>query len=286
MSDKGQKQMMDPDQSEKSWTEAMLACGLDAAVGRRFQGLLHNLNGVAQAFSMQTELLGLMYRRADVILVRLENAASPDEAREAGRELGEILRRRAGLVEHLGKEVQILQNILQRAGGLLQPAAGTGESASRPLARIVEIELEFLRGDGFFKHRVRTEVDLAADLPPLCRNLTEIHQILGLLLEKGARVLAAAGESAAQPPTMTVTGRVGEGQLLLSVRDNGGPPAPAELEDLFSPFPATAAARFGPGLYLARQLAKRCGGELSGKALPAGTELTLTLPLAEVSRGR
>ena len=72
---------------EKAWEEAFVAYGLDAAVGRRFRGLTHNLNGVAQAFSMQTELLGMFFSRAGEILQQLEQAPTLEETREMGQKL-------------------------------------------------------------------------------------------------------------------------------------------------------------------------------------------------------
>ena len=71
----------------KKWEEAFIRFGFDAAVGRLFMGIIHNLNGVGQAFSMQVELLAMMFAQVDDLLVEIDQATSLAEAQEKSAEL-------------------------------------------------------------------------------------------------------------------------------------------------------------------------------------------------------
>ena len=47
------------------WESAYAEQMHDAALGKLFRGIVHNLNGLLQAFSMQAELLELMFQQAE-----------------------------------------------------------------------------------------------------------------------------------------------------------------------------------------------------------------------------
>ena len=69
-------------QDNKKWEEAFIRFGFDAAVGRLFRGIIHNLNGVGQAFSMQAELLNMMFGQVDGMLAEISRATSLEEAQD------------------------------------------------------------------------------------------------------------------------------------------------------------------------------------------------------------
>lgn len=266
--------------TQNEWEKAFAAYGLDAATGRLFRGLAHNINGVAQAFSMQTELLQMLFVQAGGLLAKVESATTLDEAREAGRKLQVMLERRAALVVHLEREVQVIQAIMRRCSGLV---AAAGESAAGPpfsLQAVIETELEFMNGDGFFKHKVKKELALAADLPPLHGDLVEIHQILAAFIENGAQALQVTFAAGQTSPGLAIsTGRSGE-QILLAVSDNGEGINPELQSRIFEPFYSTRPGRLGVGLWLARRLAERIGGAISCESAAGCTTFTLTIPLA------
>jgi signal transduction histidine kinase len=272
---------------DKDWEEAFVAYGLDAAVGRRFRGLIHNLNGVAQAFSMQTELLGMFFSRAREILQQLGEAPTLEEARELGRKLAEFLRGRAALVVYLEKEVGIMQEIMLRSSSLMEGRADRNGIDSRSLNAIIESELEFMNGDSFFKHRVRKELQMEENLPVFSRYYPEIHQIIGALLENCAQALAERGtpDSATVPAVMQISCIAAAGEVVLQVTDNGPGIAEADPERIFAPFYTTWPGHLGLGLYLARKMAERCGGTLVCQATPGRTLFTLRLPVEEAEIG-
>lgn len=267
-----------PEISPNEWGEAFAAYSLDAATGRLFRGLAHNINGVAQAFSMQTELLQMLFLQADTLLSQGENAASLEEAREACRKLKGLLERRASLAVHLEREVKVIQAIMQRCSGLV---AASSDSPGRPpfvLAAVVEIELEFMAGDGIFKHKVEKVLALPPDLPPLRGFLVEIHQILFILLENAAQSLQVASAAGQGSPVLTIGAARGDQQIQLTISDNGEGIAPEQQARIFDPFYTTRPGRLGVGLWLARRLAARFGGEIDCESAAGRTTFTLMIP--------
>ncbi|NTV15650.1 MAG: sensor histidine kinase [Desulfobulbaceae bacterium] len=265
---------------QKQWQEAFAAYGLDAATGRLFRGLAHNINGVAQAFSMQTELLQMLLTQAGGLLDQVEQAASLDEAREICRKLQTLLARRASLVVHLEKELTVIREIMQRCSGLVEAAAPNASGAPFSLRDAVETELEFMNGDGFFKHKVKKVVEFAADIPLLNGFQVEIHQILLVLLENAGQAMQATFVAGQTFPCLQISATVSGNRILLSLSDNGEGIAPELQARIFEPFFSTRTGRLGMGLWLARSLAGRLGGAIGCESAPGQTAFTLAIPHA------
>lgn len=264
---------------ESEWEKAFGAFSLDAATGRIFRGLAHNINGVAQAFSMQTELLQMLFVQAADLLAQVENAATLQEAREVAGKLKVILERRASLVVHLEREVQVIQKIMQRCSGLVTATGDSAAGAPFSLQTVIETELEFMNGDGFFKHKVKKELIIAADLPPLRGFLVEIHIIIAMLIENAAQSLQAAFAAGQTSPCLAISASVSEKQILLAVRDTGEGINPEAQARIFEPFYTTRPERLGMGLWLARRLAERFHGTISCASEPGRTTFILAIPL-------
>lgn len=261
------------------WEKALAVYGLDAATGRLFRGLAHNINGVAQAFSMQTELLQMLFVQADGLLAELEKATTLDEAREVSRKLKTMLERRASLVVHLEREVRVVQAIMRRCSGLVAASGESATGATFSLQTVIEIELEFMNGDGFFKHRVKKELTLAPDLPPLQGFLVETHQVLAALLENAVQSMQACFADGRAGACLAIAVSVDGKRILLAVSDNGEGIAPECQGRIFEPFYTTRPGRLGVGLWLARRLAERFGGAISCESRPGRTTFTLAIPL-------
>jgi len=265
---------------EKQWEKAFAVYGLDAATGRLFRGLTHNINGAAQAFSMQTELLQMLFAQAGELLSKIENASSMDEVREISRKLQGIIERRASLVVHLEREVNVVREIMQRCSGLVEHGAPETPGLPFSLPATVTTELEFMNGDGFFKHKVKKELDFATDLPLLTGFRVEIHQIVLALIENGLQSLQAAFIAGQALPCLQISGAISGKRILLALSDNGEGIAPELQERIFEPFFTTRPGRLGLGLWLARKLAERLAGGISCESAPGRTTFTLEIPCA------
>lgn len=129
--------------------------------------------------------------------------------------------------------------------------------------------------------RVRAEhpdlvvaVDLPPDLPRVEGDPARLERLVANLLENAAKY----GEG----HDVAVTAEAADGQVALTVADQGRGMAPDELARAFRPEPGDAPGRpsgAGLGLWLARAIAEAHGGALTVDSAPAqGTRATLALP--------
>ena len=260
----------------KKWEEAFIRFGFDAAVGRLFMGIIHNLNGVGQAFSMQAELLTMMFGQADDLLAEIGRATSLEEAQEKSTKLQVMMGRRADLAKLLPRQVEILQATMQRAAVLTEVAPDPPGPAPFELDSVIMTEMEFLNSDGFFKHKIKKELALADNVPALTGHRVEIHQILAALLENASQALAAnIGNEPA--PEISITTSTDGGHVEIRITDNGPGIAADDLEHIFEPFFTSREDHLGLGLYLARLMAVNSGGSLTCESSSDRTCFTMRM---------
>ena len=259
----------------ETWEKAYLEQSHDAAVGRLFRGIVHNLNGALQVVSLQADLFAMTLEETDDLLLQLQALALAPEAVPLLQRLQEITRRRREAVRQLQEKTRISEEIIRRT--LLLPDFQRGMSEPYTLSSVVRAEVEFLAADSFFKHKVAKELELAPDLPPLAAGHLVLHQIVFFLL---ANSLAAV-RGLAQPVIAVQTLRWDDGVVLV-VRDNGSALTEEEREKIFAPFAATRGGQHGPELYLARELAADLHGTLVCEDGATGGSFRLTLPAASL----
>lgn len=264
--------------SVRKWEEAFIRFGFDAAVGRLFRGIIHNLNGVGQAFSMQSELFNMMFEQSSRMIAEIQLVTTLEEAREKTAKLGEMLERRAELARHLAGAVKILLETMERASILAEEDNDSGAKNPVSLNSVVKTEVEFLNSDGFFKHKIKKELSLASDIPDLTGNRVEIHQIVGILLENAAKTLAENIAQMPEPEIAIVTSTDGDSAKVMVI-DNGPGIAVAVQENIFAPFISTRKDHLGLGLYLAKVMAGKIGGQLTFASTFGRTCFTLILPM-------
>lgn len=254
-------------QAEK-WEEAYLAQSQDAALGRMFRGIVHNLGGIIQVFSLHTDLSGMMLNKAMAVLEQMRQSGPSPEVDT----LHDLLARRADSLSQMQDRVQQSQHILQRTLILPEFRQLPG-GAPYTVNSVIETEVEFMSADSIFKHKVRKVMTLAEALPPLTRFQLELHQTMHILLANALE--AVRGMEGAEIVVESV--REGEG-IGVRVRDNGlGLSAEAEAH-LYEPFHSTKEGHLGLGLYLAKKLITRCGGEISCESSPGSTSFRLFVP--------
>lgn len=257
------------------WEQAYLRQSYDAAVGRLFKGLVHNLNGVLQVFSMQTELFALMIARGHDLVDRLADSLAGEEARLLAAQLKELMSRREEAVRQMQEKAAASREIMKRTV-ILPDFRQVPDQEEYTLNRVIRTEVEFLGADPFFKHKVEKNLRLDDRMPRLAHHQLELHQILHFLLENA---LDAVRER--QGAAITVETRLTDGEAAVTIHDSGEGIGAADLARIYEPFFTTRADHPGLGLYLARKLAEGCGGTLSCESVPGSTRFTLRLPLEE-----
>lgn len=255
------------------WEKAYLAQSMDAAVGRLFRGIIHNLSGVIQVFSLQTDLFGMMMGQAIEIMQEVRSRYPSSESEELINRLLALINKRFSGIAQMQEKVVDSQALLQRALALpdFQTALGADPYS---INSVVRTELEFLSADSFFKHKVEKNVKLFEDAPALTKHHVELHQIVNIILEN-ARDAVLDGET---PKCSIETTHQGNGFQVI-VEDNGPGIEQDALNRIYEPFYSTRQNHFGLGLYLVKYLLGKCGGEISCTSTPGSTCFTLTIPV-------
>lgn len=258
------------------WEKAFFEQYQDACVGRLLRGILHNLNGVNQAFSLQTTLFKSMFEQAERLLGEATNSAS--DCKPALEAVRDLLAKRAVMVGQMEEKVETSQRIVARVLPLAQLYCATREDDEVTLDFILSLEMEILTADSFFKHRIVKAVELAANLPILRRHWVELHTILFILLDNAQAALRDS-----ERPELRLAARVQDEALTIEVHDSGAGIAPEVAAHLFEPFVSTREGALGVGLFLARKTVLGLGGTIEFSSEPGDTCFTVTLPLAAVA---
>jgi signal transduction histidine kinase len=253
------------------WEEAYLGQTADAAVGRLFRGLLHNLNGTIQALSMQGELIGMLLPNMGKKLAEVAAAKSLEGGREIIEDIRATLTSRAGMLEQMGEKVKTAQDILRRTSLLTEV---TDPGSKYTVESVIRCEVEFRMADYFFKHQVKKELRLASGLPPVRRLAIELHQVVFVLLVNGSEAL----QNQVAVPRLLIEAKVRGDQLIIAVEDNGPGIAAADQPRIFEPFFTTRRGHVGLGLYLAKKIIDRCNGKILCTSTPGSTRFQLEIP--------
>lgn len=256
-------------QAEK-WEEAYLAQSQDAAVGRMFRGIIHNLGGIIQVFSLHTDLSAMMLDKAMAVLEQMRQVSPSTEVDT----LRELLARRADSLSQMQEKAVQSQRILQRTL-ILPDFRQLPGGVPYTINSIIETEVEFLAADLAFKHKVRKDLALAESLPSLTRFQLELHQIVHIVLCNALESLQGMEDA----EIVIETAREGEG-IGVRVRDNGPGVTDGAAAHIFEPFYTTKQGKghLGLGLYLAKKLIARCGGEITCESSPGCTCFHLYIP--------
>jgi two-component system NtrC family sensor kinase len=130
---------------------------------------------------------------------------------------------------------------------------------------------------------VEVSLDLAADLPPVPCDPSQMQQVALNLVLNGAESTHSKGQG-----KLFIRTRSDESHVLLSVTDNGEGIPKENLAKIFDPFFTTKPEGKGVGLGLAvlYGIVQSHGGDVEVTSQPgAGTTFTVSLPLAQAAAG-
>jgi two-component system phosphate regulon sensor histidine kinase PhoR len=122
-------------------------------------------------------------------------------------------------------------------------------------------------------------VDLPADLPPVVSDRQKVMVILANLLSNAIKFTPAGG-------TVRIGAEAQNGELRVEVADTGIGIPPEAIPHIFEPFYQVEDSLtrehggIGLGLTIAREMIKRCGGQIGVESVPGqGSRFYFTLPL-------
>ena len=254
------------------WQEAFIKQSHYASVGQMFSGILHNLNGVNQAFSLQASLFSSMFSQADRLLDKIKESNGKDLSLHVDS-LQNLLRKRSILSEQMETKLLEGQDILTRCqalGELYKNSSDHGISINR----IIQYELDILTSITFFKHGIKKNIFLSEKLPPIFLFPEEIHNIIFAILLNAIEALGSIDN-----PELTVKSRFENGNIVVEIINAGDSLGHIEYDKIFEPFFSTKKDHSGLGLYLAHIFMNRIGGTICPAVSSGETVFTITVPL-------
>jgi PAS domain S-box-containing protein len=141
---------------------------------------------------------------------------------------------------------------------------------------VVRETLALLRSEAS-RHSVSIHADLAPDLPAAMGDRVQLQQVLVNLILNGLEATGAA------PGVLRIESRRGgEGDLLVTVSDEGVGLPEGAADRIFDAFFTTKPQGTGMGLAISRSIVQRHGGRLwATPAEPRGTSFHVSLPAAD-----
>jgi two-component system NtrC family sensor kinase len=120
------------------------------------------------------------------------------------------------------------------------------------------------------------------DLPPFWASATELQQVFLNLLNNSVDAMTSSGG------IIRISTQTSDGQIILTIADNGIGIAEANLARIFDPFYTTKPVGQGTGLGLSicYGIIKKLGGDIQVQSAKGrGTTFTITLPVAKDKTG-
>jgi len=229
----------------------MLQVSRLATIGEMAAGVAHELNQPLTAIANYAQACDRLLSRP---------GANLDDIRAAMREI-------AGQAVRAG-------DILRRLRSLAQSQPTRRERAD--VNATIEAIRDIVLADGRV-HRAQVRFELAAQLPPVSIDTVQIQHLILNLVRNG---LEAPSEASAPVRELIVrTGRASDGDVEITIVDNGPGLSPQAVERLFDPFFSTKPEGTGLGLAISNTLARAHGGSLSYRPnTPRGARFSVRLP--------
>jgi len=222
-----------------------------ATVGEMASGIAHELNQPLAAIATYAHacdrLLGLADPQIEEVQAALREIA--DQAVRAG----DIIRK-------------------------LRALARTQDASRAPcdVNEVIEELTELIRSDAR-SHGVEYRHELARNLPRVILDKSQIQQVVMNLVRNALEALALGQLDAAE--VLVRTGRTPQGDVQISVCDNGPGVDAAIAHRIFDPFCSTKPTGTGLGLPISRTIVRTHGGTLEYQPnVPAGVCFVVSLP--------
>ena len=224
-----------------------------AIVGEMAANIAHELNQPLTAITSYAEASRRILGRKKKDLGKLDEALTwiAEEALRAGeiiRHLRELVRARQS-----HREIQHLNALI-----------GSIEHLAVLYARL---------------HNAQVDFELSPDLPPVSVDGVQIQQVILNLIRNG--IDSASRRESEGTQVMVRTRRLGGGEVLVSVEDNGCGLSREDEEEVFRPFFTTKEDGMGLGLSISKSIVNGHGGRIwFTPGTDAGTVFHFTIPVA------
>ena len=254
-----------------AWEKAYLALYRYGHIGRVFKGTVHNLNGVVQAFSMQTELFELMFSKFRTQLTPLFDEPLSASATEALNTVLKLVAKREKMLIPMADKIAYSQDIIKTTENICQRPL-EGESLS--LQFLLENVIGFYQSDMYFKHKVAVTTELQSNfiVDSFCAELGLVFQNM---IQNSVTALVLNNFD---HPMMSIKCDENETHILVHIRDNGGGVDPLVRDTLFDPFVSTIEDQSGLGLYFCKQICETIGCSIHYEMDADWTDFIVSIP--------
>lgn len=265
---------MIPAELLKAWEDAYLAQLQTARVGTLFRGTIHNLNGILQAFSMQSELFAMMFSKADTLLGEALNSAPEDNVQDKIVQTRELLQKRANTLRQVDEKISLSQEIMKSNVDISNvPDDGSAVTFHSLINDVVT----FFNSHMFFKHKVKKDIRVDAELQ-IGESSYALSMALANLVENS---IAAMEQNHDVEALFALRCFARDEKIIIEVEDNGVGVPPHIHETLFQEFVSATPGRPGLGLYLARKMIADLGGEIEIVGLANPTVFEISMPMGQ-----
>jgi two-component system sensor kinase FixL len=229
----------------------MLQVSRLATIGEMAAGVAHELNQPLTAIANYAQACDRLLSRP---------GANLDDIRTAMREI-------AGQAVRAGDILRRLRSLAQS-----QPMRRERADLNAAIEAIRDLILADVR-----VHRARVQFELDATLPSVSIDAVQIQHVILNMVRNG---LEAPAEPAAPTRELTIrTGLASDGDVEITVLDNGPGLSPQALERLFDPFFSTKPEGSGLGLAISNTVVRAHGGSLTYRTnAPGGACFSIRLP--------
>lgn len=231
-------------------TEQLIDAEKMAAIGRYAAGIVHNLNNPLQVIMGNAQLLAMKH---------------PDNHK----------------IMSLRKAAAQMKKII---GTILSTShrESKAESMNIDLNEVLMNQMELLKANPFFKHKIRTEMKLKP-LPTYRGIYAHFSQSLGNLIKNAVDAMYEK-----ESGTLSISSSVENEAIIIKISDTGHGISPKKMGKIFNPFfttkPLTAKddrpTGTGLGLASSKEMVESYGGEIVAESQDdKGTTFTVRLPI-------
>uniref|UniRef100_Q07S84 histidine kinase n=1 Tax=Rhodopseudomonas palustris (strain BisA53) TaxID=316055 RepID=Q07S84_RHOP5 len=244
-----------------------------ASLGRLVAGVAHELNNPISFVYGNIHTLERYRQRMSSYLAAIHGGAEPDEIAALRRELriDALLEDYGSLIDGTLEGAMRVSDVVKNLRRLTFPKPGEAES--------VDVE-RVARTAALWASRAKPgRVQLSFDIEPelwVIGNEGQFHQIMVNLIDNAIDAVRGAAE-----PMIAITARQRDGEIAISIADNGTGLSDGLIDKIFEPFFTTKPVGEGTGLglWISYGIAREHGGTLAAMNRPEGGALfTLTLP--------
>ena len=254
-----------------AWEQAYLSMYKYGHIGRVFKGTVHNLNGVVQAFSMQTELFELMFSKFRKQLTPLYDEPLSSAAIASINTVLKLCEKREKMLVPMVEKIAYSQEIIKNTENVCHRDL---DAESLSLQILMQNVVNFYQSDMYFKHKVNVTFDLPSNVvvDSVCNELGLVFQNI---IQNSITSLVL---SDTDQPRIVITSSEDNQVVQVHISDNGAGVDSAVAEDLFKPFVSAWDEQSGLGLYFCKRICDSIGYSLHYVADGESTDFIVTIP--------